>query len=346
MHRSGASGAGPFHEYGVEAAPRPRSTDAGVDRARRRQFVGRRRDRPATAARATWPLARSPRRWAGTGARMRVVLRRLRLGRHRPRRRPLPDPRAASCDVALVVGADTTPKGFLAPVAGSGWDDPDWLRFRLLGATNPTYFALYARRRMDLYGATDADFAKVKVKNAKHGLHNPYARYRKEVTEEEVLASPMVADPLRLLEICATSDGAAAGGAGTSMDYAKRQGIRRRRCGSGPCPPMTPAVPEHGDRDAATSPRTPPPRCSAGPRRSGTRSRPAATRSRASAPRTSAWPRSTTSPPPSSSTGTRTWASARRARRSACSTTRGPRLHFCSLLSSAFSFRPFRSAVA
>jgi acetyl-CoA acetyltransferase len=108
-------------------------------------------------------------------------------------------------------------------VAGERWDDPDWLRFRLLGATNPTYFALYARRRMDLYGATDADFAKVKVKNAKHGLHNPYARYRKEVTEEEVLASPMVADPLRLLEICATSDGAAAVVL-TSMDYAKAHG--------------------------------------------------------------------------------------------------------------------------
>jgi acetyl-CoA acetyltransferase len=130
---------------------------------------------------------------------------------------------AGLCDVALVVGADTTPKGFLAPVAGERWDDPDWLRFRLLGATNPTYFALYARRRMDLYGATDADFAKVKVKNARHGLHNPYARYRKEVTEEEVLASPMVADPLRLLEICATSDGAAAVVL-TSMDYAKRHG--------------------------------------------------------------------------------------------------------------------------
>jgi acetyl-CoA acetyltransferase len=128
---------------------------------------------------------------------------------------------AGLCDVALVVGADTTPKGFLAPVAGERWDDPDWLRFRLLGATNPTYFALYARRRMDLYGATDADFAKVKVKNARHGLHNPNARYRKEVTEEEVLASPMVADPLRLLEICATSDGAAAVVL-TSMDYARK----------------------------------------------------------------------------------------------------------------------------
>jgi acetyl-CoA acetyltransferase len=117
---------------------------------------------------------------------------------------------AGFCDVALVVGADTTPKGFLAPTSGDRPDDPDWLRFRLLGATNPTYFALYARRRMDLYGSTERDFAKVKIKNARHGLNNPNARYRKEYTEEEVLKSPMVADPLRLLEICATSDGAAA----------------------------------------------------------------------------------------------------------------------------------------
>src|SRR5215207_8313909 len=130
---------------------------------------------------------------------------------------------AGLCDVALVVGADTTPKGFLAPNAGDRPDDPDWLRFRLLGATNPAYFALAARRRMDLYGATDSDFARVKVKNAKHGLANPNARYRKEVTEEEVLASPMVADPLRLLEICATSDGGAAVVL-SSMDFARRHG--------------------------------------------------------------------------------------------------------------------------
>jgi acetyl-CoA acetyltransferase len=108
------------------------------------------------------------------------------------------------------VGADTTPKGFLAPNAGDRPDDPDWLRFRLLGATNPTYFALMARRRIDLYGATPQDFAAVKVKNAKHGLANPRARYRKEVTVEEVLDSPVVADPLHLLDICATSDGGAA----------------------------------------------------------------------------------------------------------------------------------------
>lgn len=118
--------------------------------------------------------------------------------------------RAGGCEVALVIGADTTPKGFLAPNAGERGDDPDWLRFRLLGATNPTYFALYARRRMEKYGATREDFARVKVKNARHGLENPYARYRKEVALEEVMNSPIVSDPLRLLDICATSDGAAA----------------------------------------------------------------------------------------------------------------------------------------
>jgi acetyl-CoA acetyltransferase len=130
---------------------------------------------------------------------------------------------AGFCDVALVVGADTSPKGFFAPNDGDRPDDPDWLRFRLLGATNPTYFALYARRRMDVFGATERDFAKVKVKNARHGLNNPNARYRKEVTEEEVLASPIVASPLHLLDICATSDGGAALVV-SSMEYARKRG--------------------------------------------------------------------------------------------------------------------------
>src|SRR5205085_2319053 len=131
---------------------------------------------------------------------------------------------AGLSEVALVVGADTTPKGFLAPNAGERYDDPDWLRFRLLGMTNPAYFALYARRRMDLYGATPEDFARVKVKNAAAGCLNPNTRYRKEVTVEEVLASAVVSDPLHLLDICATSDGGAAVVL-TSTDYARSHGV-------------------------------------------------------------------------------------------------------------------------
>jgi acetyl-CoA acetyltransferase len=129
---------------------------------------------------------------------------------------------AGLCQVAMVVGADAAPKGFFAPQAGERMTDPDWLRFRLLGATNPVYFGLYARRRMELHGATERDFARVKVKNSRHGRTNPNARYKKEFSIDEVLDSPMVSDPLRLLMICATSDGGAALVL-SSMEYARKR---------------------------------------------------------------------------------------------------------------------------
>ncbi|NEB82268.1 lipid-transfer protein [Streptomyces sp. SID14478] len=130
---------------------------------------------------------------------------------------------AGLADVVLVVGADAAPKGFFRPAGGDRPDDPDWLRFRVLGATNPTYFGLYARRRMALHGDTLEDFAQVKVKNAACGALNPNARYRKQVTAEEVAGSAVVADPLRLLDICATSDGGAALVL-SSMEFARRHG--------------------------------------------------------------------------------------------------------------------------
>ena len=132
---------------------------------------------------------------------------------------------SGACDVALVVGADTTPKGFLAPNAGERPDDIDWLRFHLVGATNPVYFGLHARRRMDLYGATTDDFAIVKVKNSRHGAHNPNARFTKEYGLDDVRNSPVVSDPLRLLDICATSDGGAALVV-SSMQWARDHGHR------------------------------------------------------------------------------------------------------------------------
>jgi acetyl-CoA acetyltransferase len=129
---------------------------------------------------------------------------------------------SGECEVALVIGADTTPKGFLAPQKGERPDDPDWVRFRL-GVTNPTYFALYARRRMALYGDTQADFALVKVKNSEHGFENPNARYRKKFSAADVAASAALADPLRLMDVCAVSDGGAAIIV-SSLEYAKRIG--------------------------------------------------------------------------------------------------------------------------
>ncbi|MEW1551729.1 lipid-transfer protein [Streptomyces tsukubensis] len=131
---------------------------------------------------------------------------------------------AGLADTVLVVGADAAPKGFFAPAGGDRPDDPDWLRFRLLGAVNPVYFGLFARRRMAVHGETPEDFALVKVKNAAAGALNPYARYRTPVTADEVAASPVVADPLRLLDICATSDGGAALVL-SGLDFARSRGV-------------------------------------------------------------------------------------------------------------------------
>jgi acetyl-CoA acetyltransferase len=78
---------------------------------------------------------------------------------------------------------------------------------------------------MALYGATEHDFAAVKVKNAAAGASNPNARYRKKFTIEEVLGSAMVADPLRLFQVCATSDGGAALVI-SSLEYARGLGAR------------------------------------------------------------------------------------------------------------------------
>jgi len=163
----------------------------------------------------------SPRHWAGRGAEVNTSYAACASGSQAlaaARSKIL----AGDCDVALVVGADTTPKGFLAPAGGYRPEDPDWVRF-YLGITNPTYFALYARRRMDVYGDTLEDFAAVKVKNSLIGSKNPRARYRKCFTAEDVAASAMVADPLRLMDICATSDGGAALIV-SSLDYARKLG--------------------------------------------------------------------------------------------------------------------------
>ncbi|MSO78632.1 MAG: lipid-transfer protein [Acidimicrobiia bacterium] len=149
---------------------------------------------------------------------------------------------AGKADVALVVGADTAPQGFFGPLPGDRPTDPDWLRFHVLGATNPTYFALYARRRMELYGATPKDFAAVKVKNSRHGLANPNARYRKEFTEDEIAESPVVADPLRLVDICATSDGAAAVVL-ASAEFAARQADTARQVRIAAVSTVTPTYP-------------------------------------------------------------------------------------------------------
>lgn len=118
--------------------------------------------------------------------------------------------RSGMYDIVMAIGGDVSPEGFYPSLPGEDPLSPDSLRWTAIGATNPVHWALDCRRRMKEYGTTEAHLAKVKVKNSKYGASNPLARYKKVFTLEEVLNSPMVAYPLRLYEICATSDGGAA----------------------------------------------------------------------------------------------------------------------------------------
>lgn len=150
-------------------------------------------------------------------------------------------------DVALAVGADKSAGGFFRPQSRDGKFDQDYMRYVMTGYTNPAYWAIECRRRMQDTGTTEDDLAMVKVLSSKAGARNPYARYRREFTKEEVLNSAMVCDPLHLFEICATSDGAGAIII-TSLDKAKRytdkpvliEGIATGSCSFGdPTIPLT-----------------------------------------------------------------------------------------------------------
>lgn len=79
-----------------------------------------------------------------------------------------------------------------------------------LGFIVPASFALKANRYMAEFGLTREELAMVAVKNHRHGALNPKAQYGKALTPEEVLASPMIVEPLSRLDCCPQGDGAAA----------------------------------------------------------------------------------------------------------------------------------------
>jgi acetyl-CoA C-acetyltransferase len=85
--------------------------------------------------------------------------------------------------------------------------DQEWEAF--MGMTFPGLYAMMARRHMYEFGTTREQLAMVSVKNHKNAMHNPYAQYHIEISVEDVLKSPIVADPLRLLDCSPITDGAA-----------------------------------------------------------------------------------------------------------------------------------------
>lgn len=79
-----------------------------------------------------------------------------------------------------------------------------------LGATIPAYYGLVASRYMHEYGTTEADLAELAVQMRAHAARHPGAQFREPVSAAQVLASKPIASPLKLLDCCPVSDGAAA----------------------------------------------------------------------------------------------------------------------------------------
>jgi len=76
------------------------------------------------------------------------------------------------------------------------------------GLTFPGLYALMAREYLSTYHYTKKHLAAISVKNHAHALNNPTAQFHKTITEEMVLQSPLVADPLGVLDSSPISDGA------------------------------------------------------------------------------------------------------------------------------------------
>ena len=78
------------------------------------------------------------------------------------------------------------------------------------GPTVVNQYAMCAMRHMHEYGTTSEQLAWIKVAASHHAQHNPHALLREVVTVEDVVDSPMIADPLHRLDCCVISDGGGA----------------------------------------------------------------------------------------------------------------------------------------
>ncbi|MBP7586166.1 MAG: thiolase family protein [Spirochaetes bacterium] len=110
-------------------------------------------------------------------------------------------------DKVLVIGWEKNSESDTSGAITTAFD-PVWDRLVFAGAISG--LAAEAQAYMARYGASDKDGARVSVRDRKHAMNNPHAQLRKEVSLEEVLASPMLADPIHLLDVCPRTDGACA----------------------------------------------------------------------------------------------------------------------------------------
>jgi acetyl-CoA C-acetyltransferase len=120
---------------------------------------------------------------------------------------------AGKCTVALItlagrpraegMATGTAPRSYSAHAPDVGFEAP-------FAPVTTNMYAMCAMRHMHEFGTTSEQLAWIKVAASHHAQHNPHAMLREVVTVEEVVASPMIADPLHRLDCCVISDGGGA----------------------------------------------------------------------------------------------------------------------------------------
>jgi len=116
------------------------------------------------------------------------------------------------CSIALITlaGKPRTEGQATGTAARAVQNTPDSSFEAPYGAATANMYAMCAMRHMHQYGTTSEQLAWIKVAASHHAQHNPHAMLREVVTVEDVVNSPMIADPLHRLDCCVISDGGGA----------------------------------------------------------------------------------------------------------------------------------------
>lgn len=110
----------------------------------------------------------------------------------------------------LVVGAEKMTDASNEEIASALMGAADAEKDAKSGLTFPGIFALIARRYMYEYGLSRSDLNYVSAYHHEQAMNNPYAQFHRPIKPENVSDSPLVADPLHVLDCSPISDGAAA----------------------------------------------------------------------------------------------------------------------------------------
>ncbi len=116
---------------------------------------------------------------------------------------------SGQCHVVVVLAGGA---GLLTDTAAAPWTTPPNELVAGFGLFTAAEFALMARRHMLTYGTTEQQLATVAAVIRNNGHHNPDAVYhgRGPFTADDVLASPLIAEPFHLLDCATTSEGGCA----------------------------------------------------------------------------------------------------------------------------------------